>query len=47
MTFSARYPGHCQLCGADFDEGDEIGYVDDEIACEECVLEEDEEDWDE
>lgn len=35
-TFSAAYPGECSECGLDFMDGDEIGYVDDEICCEEC-----------
>ena len=41
-TFSARYPGECNGCGAEFDEGDPIGYVDDEINCEDCCEGDDE-----
>jgi hypothetical protein len=39
-TFRASFPGHCSFCLADFDEGDEIGYnEDDEIICAECLAE--------
>ena len=37
--FPAAYGGTCGCCGLDFDEGDPIGYLDDEICCEDCVLE--------
>ena len=37
-TFDAKYPGRCADCGDDIDEGDEIGYIDDEICCGDCVL---------
>lgn len=35
-TFSARFPGECHQCFEPFEEGDEIGYVDDQICCEIC-----------
>ncbi|MFE7232530.1 hypothetical protein ACFVAF_18090 [Streptomyces sp. NPDC057596] len=35
-TFQARFPGECNSCGAPIDEGDSIGYVDGEIACQDC-----------
>jgi hypothetical protein len=39
-TFKASFPGHCSFCLADFVEGDEIGYnEDDEIICDECIME--------
>ena len=28
-TFTARYPGECDDCGFAFDEGDTVGYDDD------------------
>jgi hypothetical protein len=34
--FGARYDGHCVPCGTAFDEGDAVGYVDDELCCEDC-----------
>lgn len=36
-TFTARFDSECAHCGGDIEEGDEIAYVDDEIACEDCV----------
>lgn len=39
FTFSAAYDGECSECGADFLAGDEIGWVEDQIACENCVYE--------
>lgn len=36
-TFTARFDSECQHCGASITEGDEIAYLDDEIACEDCV----------
>ena len=33
--FYASYPGTCS-CGNDFDEGDELRYVDGELLREEC-----------
>ena len=36
-TFPARYDGECNECGLEFWAGDDIGYVDDEIACADCV----------
>ena len=35
-TFEARYDGECKWCSAEIQEGDQIGYVDNEIACLEC-----------
>lgn len=37
MTFVAMYAGECNECGADIEPGDEIGYVNNAIACETCV----------
>lgn len=37
--FTARYGGWCKHCGDRIEEGDEVGYVDDELACEQCVRE--------
>lgn len=37
--FRARYDGECDNCGADFDEGDLIGYrPDGDLVCPECPL---------
>lgn len=38
--FTAAFPGTCASCGWDFDEGDEIGYLDNELVAE-CCFEED------
>lgn len=38
-TFTARFDSDCQHCGAPIAEGDEIAYIDNEIACEDCVAE--------
>ena len=38
-TFTARYHGECQICDGAIFPGDTAGYVDDEIACEECLTE--------
>lgn len=38
-TFLARYDGVCRHCGDEFEAGDPIGYIDDEIACFNCVRE--------
>ena len=35
-TFAARYDGRCRYCEGEFEAGDQIGYVDDEINCEGC-----------
>ncbi|WP_285438068.1 hypothetical protein [Streptomyces sp. ISL-98] len=37
--FNARFDSECQHCGGDIEEGDEIAYVEDQIACESCVAE--------
>lgn len=34
--FFAMYDGECSHCLSDILEGDEIGYVDDEICCQNC-----------
>lgn len=36
-TFVARYGGWCKYCGDRIEEGDNAGYVFDELACESCV----------
>lgn len=36
-TFTARYESDCAECGAAIEPGDEAGYVDDEVCCEDCV----------
>jgi hypothetical protein len=35
-TFEARYPGRCGICDERIHVGDEVGYVDDEIAHAKC-----------
>lgn len=45
-TFSARFDSTCDHCGGVIDEGDEIAYIDDKIACENCVNDEDDYEWD-
>lgn len=35
-TFTAKYDGSCSNCGVDIEPGDDVGYVDDEINCENC-----------
>lgn len=37
--FQAMYDGECDLCGDSFSEGDEIGYLDEDIACDDCMNE--------
>lgn len=37
--FPAAFPGRCGYCQLDFDEGDPVGYLEDELCCEDCVLE--------
>lgn len=34
--FPAAYDGDCKHCYFDISQGDSIGYIDDEIACESC-----------
>jgi hypothetical protein len=36
-TFTARYESECAECGDPIEPGDEAGYLDDEVCCEECV----------
>jgi hypothetical protein len=36
-AFPARYPGNCSECFCRFEEGEEIGYVGDEIRCGACL----------
>jgi alkyl hydroperoxide reductase subunit AhpF len=38
-TFTARFDSDCKHCDGPISEGDEIAYIDDEIACETCVSE--------
>lgn len=35
-TFTAAYDGECAECYGAIFEGDEIGYVDDEVCCAAC-----------
>lgn len=43
--FVASFPGECSECAERFDEGDRIGYVEDELCCDDCCADaEDEED---
>lgn len=35
-TFAAKYHGICERCLGDIDPGDEVGYLDDDLCCEEC-----------
>lgn len=35
--FYAKWRGWCSECGDEWEEGDEIGYVDDELCCGDCV----------
>ena len=39
-TFTARYDGRCRHCSEQICEGDEVGYVDDELACTDCFYDE-------
>lgn len=41
--FTALWDGECRICLDSIWEGDEIGYVDDEIACEQCCYENEDE----
>jgi hypothetical protein len=34
--FTARFDSDCNSCGDRITEGDEAGYVDDEVCCELC-----------
>lgn len=43
-TFTARFDSECQHCGSDISEGDDIAYIDDAVACEDCVAEAGDED---
>lgn len=47
--FEAKFPteGGCNECGGDIEAGDNIGYVDDEINCEDCCDETEAEEQDE
>lgn len=36
--FTARYPGSCAQCDEHIEPGDEAGYIDDEVCCEDCCL---------
>ena len=39
--FSAQFDGHCDGCGRQILEGDEVGYVNDEFSCNMCCDEAD------
>lgn len=39
-VFTAYYDSDCPRCGGAISEGDQIRYIDDELACEFCVGEE-------
>lgn len=45
----ARFPKEsgCSACDGDIEQGDSIGYLDDEIACEDCCDEAEAEEQDE
>lgn len=47
--FVARFPKEsgCSACDGDIEQGDSIGYLDDEIACEDCCDEAEAEEQDE
>ena len=36
-VFAARYPGKCSACGETIEEGDRVGYVEDELVGECCL----------
>jgi hypothetical protein len=35
--FTARYTSRCAQCDELIEPGDEAGYVDDEVCCEDCA----------
>lgn len=35
--FTARFPSECARCPNEIEEGDEAGYIDDEVCCGDCV----------
>lgn len=35
--FSARWDTYCRQCREDIPAGDEVGWIDDEIACTDCL----------
>lgn len=37
LVFSVAYDGECSECGASFRAGDQVGWIDDQIICENCV----------
>jgi hypothetical protein len=37
--FSARFDSECARCGGDNEEGDDVGWIDDEVCCIECYNE--------
>lgn len=39
--FTARFDSECPGCGEEILEGDEAGYVDDEVVCGDCCDEND------
>ncbi len=34
--FTARFDSDCESCGNPIYEGDQAGYVDDEVCCQDC-----------
>lgn len=40
--FTARYDSDCNQCGSAIYEGDEAGYIDDVVCCDNCCDEADE-----
>ena len=37
-TFAARFDSEAEYCGHLIEAGDEVAYIDDQIACEQCVM---------
>jgi hypothetical protein len=35
--FPARYNGICRCCDEPIEVGDWVGYLDDEVCCEDCI----------
>lgn len=44
--FTAKYDGHCTECSCDIEAGDEAGFGEDGIVCEDCALCHLDDDWD-
>lgn len=45
-TFMARFDSEAEYCGHLITAGDEIAYIEDQIACEQCVIQAQSEDVD-